>query len=445
MLNKKNYRTKTYLHFDHRVNITNAESYVTDPLKIARHSFLPLIHYVQSFEKKVDKKNIKYNNRPVKIKKRDIMYAGHWDNHIYKYYAEMLNNKFYNPFCIDENLNECITAYRNNKPNESNIEFAAEIINQIVEFKEAFILVGDFTHYFDKINHDILKKNLMRVINVNRLSEDWFNVYRSITKYGYYEKDFIEAKCGTKEFLKSKGQFSYFKQVKDFRAFQKENKIKYNKNGYGIPQGTAISAVFANVYAIDFDMNMKAIADWAGGMYRRYSDDFILVIPKKTNSLESFQRIEKKVIALAETNKICLQKDKTKIYLYENQKVINLVNKKFDHLDYLGFLFDGKSVRMRGKSPYKFYRKAKHLIEIAQVKKNKKDLKKLPYRKKIYLLYTDLGTKKKKMNNFIDYAKKAQMSFDNLSPKTDNLMMQQIKNRKKKIEKMLGVKIHTKV
>ncbi|HEM0173375.1 TPA: RNA-dependent DNA polymerase, partial [Listeria monocytogenes] len=73
---------------------------------------------------------------------------------------------------------------------------------------------------------------------------------------------------------------SYFENISKFREFQKDNKTLYNKNKFGIPQGSAISAVFANIYASEFDLKLKEIADEFSGIYRRYSDDFILVIPK---------------------------------------------------------------------------------------------------------------------------------------------------------------------
>jgi hypothetical protein len=101
MLDSNKYQTKTYLHFDHRVKIENAESYVTNPKRIARHIFLPFIHYVDSFEKYTGERNIECNNRPIKEKNRKIMYAGHWDNFIYKYYADEILNPKYNKFCLD--------------------------------------------------------------------------------------------------------------------------------------------------------------------------------------------------------------------------------------------------------------------------------------------------------------------------------------------------------
>ena len=94
MLDSTKYRSKRYLHFDHRVKIEKVESYVTDPKRIAVHSFLPFIHYVTSFDKNIGCKNPEMNNRPIKTKNRDIMYAGHLDNYIYKYYAETLNDNY---------------------------------------------------------------------------------------------------------------------------------------------------------------------------------------------------------------------------------------------------------------------------------------------------------------------------------------------------------------
>lgn len=100
---------------------------------------------------------------------------------------------------------------------------------------------------------------------------------------------------------------------------------------------------------------------------------------------------------------------------------------------------------MRGKSPYKFYRKAYKLIRRAKVVQRQKNLTKIPYRKKIYGLYTDLRFKRGKYGNFISYAQRAQRIFDNMCPITENLMMNQIVNHKRKIESKLGVRIHTKV
>lgn len=114
---------------------------------------------------------------------------------------------------------------------------------------------------------------------------------------------------------------------------------------------------------------------------------------------------------------------------------ISLINKVKKHFDYLGFIFDGKSVSMKSKSPYKFYRKAYKPIRRAKMVQRQKSLTKTPYQKEIYGLYTNLGLKRGKYGNFISYAKRAQRIFDNMSPSIENLMMNQIVNRKRKNRK----------
>jgi hypothetical protein len=379
---KKHFKKRKYLHFDKSINFKTVYGYVTNQDKIALHGFLPLLYYVDKTEKFIGQPNPKKDGRPIKEKTRDIMYAGHLDNYIYKYYSLVLNLR-YNQWVDDHEIDVCSIAYRDNKPNQSNINFAAEVINEIVNYKEAFIFVGDFTRFFDKIDHRILKKNLIRVLDKTQpqLPNDWYNIYRSITKHGYYVKEELNEILGSDRSFKTKKLCSYFENLKEFREFQKQNKPKYNKEMYGIPQGTALSGVFANVYAIDFDFEMQKIANRYNGLYRRYSDDFILIVPKKSG-LPDFKNIVKKIESLAVENRIDIQKEKTHQYKYTNSVIINLSDGSESHINYLGFIFDGKTVRIRGKSPYKFYRNAYILINKAKQTKAKKELKKLPYRKR---------------------------------------------------------------
>lgn len=441
MLDEKKYRTKKYIHFDCSVNIKTVEGYVTDADKVSVHSFLPLIHYVVSSEKFNQKKYKEKEMFFIDPKERDIKYAGHLDNHIYKYYSETLQSEYYNQWCIENNLDDCILAYRNNKKGKSNINFSAEIISKIVAMEESFVLVGDFAQYFDKIEHRQLKDNLLEVLDMEKLSSDLFNVFQSVTKYGYYERKLLDEIFGNVNDLKRRKIKSYFNQLSEFRQFKKKYKVCSNKAGIGIPQGTAISATLANIYAINFDKKVNKIALFYGGLYRRYSDDFIMVLPKKNfKEVSEFMELDKLIRNIAQENKIEIQESKTGIYEYRNREIVNLKNKEVDNLDYLGFVFDGKSVQMRGKGPYKFYRKARKLILKAQSVKMKKGLAKIPYRRSLYKLYTDLGIDEGH-GNYISYAKRSQKIFDEISPNTNNLMMNQIINRKKFIEKNLGIKL----
>ncbi|BCK42668.1 TPA: RNA-dependent DNA polymerase [Streptococcus suis] len=437
----RTYNTKQYKHIDRKISFDKVKNYVLNPLCVARHSFLPFIHYdlvIKKYIKQLKDGKIK---GIVKEKKRSIYYAGHLDSYIYRYYSDMLNEK-YDSWSGENNIDDLSVAYRINKPSQSNIHFAAKAISKIVECEASLIVIGDFESYFDTLNHFLLKKRLARVLKVDRLSEDWYNVFKSITKFGYLSKEILE-----RETTGEKG--AYFHNLQEFRNYRKVHKVQYNKKLFGIPQGSPISGVLANVYAVDFDIEMNSIAIQYNGFYQRYSDDFILVLPLKIDdksTINDFKdTILKRIEMLSSLNEISIQKEKLKCRLFRQREVQDVIQFKASQIDYLGFTFNGIDVKIREKSIGKFYRDAKKLIQKSYVIKRRKSLKKLPNRHKIYSLYTDFGKSERYRSNFIDYAKRAQRVFDKISPNTNNLMMEQLKNRKKIIEKALKYKIHSKI
>lgn len=113
---------------------------------------------------------------------------------------------------------------------------------------------------------------------------------------------------------------------------------------------------------------MKQIVDNHFGIYRRYSDDFILILPIRKD-INEYLYIENEVKYLGENYKIDIKYKKTNTFLYNNYEIVNLNTENIGQMDYLGFNFDGRNVRMRSKSVYKFYRKAKRLISYAQNRK----------------------------------------------------------------------------
>lgn len=90
-----NYKCKPYLHIDKRISINKVKNYIAEPKKIANHSFLPFLRYDKYFYKYVGYGKGEIENRPVKIKTRSLMYAGHLDSYIYKYYSELLNQSYF--------------------------------------------------------------------------------------------------------------------------------------------------------------------------------------------------------------------------------------------------------------------------------------------------------------------------------------------------------------
>ena len=94
----------------------------------------------------------KFKKGKVKVeKRRDICYAAHVDRCIYQYYSHLLS-ALYN-HCTDEDvLTEVAVAYRT-KLEKSNIQFAKAAYDFIRESKDCYVMIGDFTHFFDKNTH----------------------------------------------------------------------------------------------------------------------------------------------------------------------------------------------------------------------------------------------------------------------------------------------------
>lgn len=437
----RTYTSKQYKHIDKKISFDKVKNYVLNPLCVAGHSFLPFIHYnlvTKKYTKQLKSGGVR---GIIKEKKRSIYYAGHLDSYIYRYYSDILNEK-YDIWSGENNIDNLSVAYRTNKHSQSNIHFAAHAISKIFESDTSLVIIGDFENYFDTLDHFLLKKRLMRVLKVNRLPEDWYNIFKSVTKFGYLSKEELEEET-------TGGKGAYFHNLQEFRNYRKDHKVQYNKKAFGIPQGSSISGVLANIYAIDFDIEMSQIAIQYNGFYQRYSDDFILVLQLKTNKQSNINDFKNAILnsieELSNSNKIRIQKEKLECKLFRQRKIIDIAQYKPSQIDYLGFSFNGIDVKIREKSIGKFYRDAKKLIHKSHVLKRRKSLKKLPNRHKIYSLYTDFGRSTLYRSNFIDYAKRAQRIFDILSPNTNNTMMEQIKNRKKIIEKALRYRIHSRI
>ena len=224
-INLNLYRCKGYLHIDKQVSIHKVKNYIVKPEKIAHHSFLPFLCYDKVSEKYVGYGPGSLGNRPVKQKIRTIMYAGHLDSYIYKYYSDILNI-YYNEWITEAKLDKYSVAYRTNRKHQSNINFAAEAISFIEKQSNSYIIVGDFKNFFDTLDHKLLKERLAKILNVKQLPPDWYNIYKSLTKFAFIEKDSLNNSDNP---LVQKNNISYFKCIRDFRKFQKQYKCKLNK------------------------------------------------------------------------------------------------------------------------------------------------------------------------------------------------------------------------
>lgn len=429
----KNNKSRRYTHFDEKVSLDRIWDYISDKNKIKRHGFYPFIHYTLSY--------VKYNKKEgTKEKKREICYSAHIDRFIYQYYGFKIN-RVYNERLREDNIDEAVIAYRDNL-HKNNIHFAKQAIDFIRSSDHCYIMIGDFSNFFDKLDHVYLKKMLCDLLKVEELPPDYYAVYKNITRYSTWDlRDLLDLngmplnEKGIREF----NNLNVALPLQHFKKYKRQY-VKPHKELYGIPQGSAISAVLSNVYMLEFDKKISDFVKQNNGLYMRYSDDFIIVIPevscdKYKDKLTFIHTVIKSIPHLD------LQPDKTQLYQYSNKEItscnedflINVKNRS-NSIDYLGFAFNGREVRLRDKTVskyyYRMYRKLKTIVKNNGYTKNRRRIS----CKNIYLKYSIKGANIGK-GNFISYVKRAEQIFvdERAIVLVSNRHMQKIRKRLKKI------------
>jgi len=420
-MSKKIFKSRYYQHIDKTINIKYVEKKVKNKNFVINHGFYPFLSYTIESKKFSEKINENYHHW--KIKERPIKYAAHIDRYIYQWYSYNLNN-YYNEYCTKNNLNSAAIAYRTCLKGKTNIDFAAKAINFIKKCDSCYILVSDFSSFFDFISHDKLKNNICKIMNRDTLEEDWYRVFKSMTKYSYIEKHDIEeflisTGIETKESIKNKNNL--FDKICWKESKKKlKDKININKENYGIPQGSPLSGVFANVYMIDFDIKAQNYAKIKNGLYMRYSDDLIMIIPKE--EISSIRSVWKELSTIKEEYPtLKMNIDKTSGYLYEDNQIISLHEQIYgmqvsgNFVSYLGFSFDGKNVKFRDKTLTKFfyrlYRKIDSMVlrEKNRIQKGKKKHTKIDKHR----ILKELNSSQYESRRFIDYVNRAKKLFPN--------------------------------
>jgi len=296
------FKRRKYRHFDFPVCEVFATK-VMSPNFVALHTFLPLIHYTkkETRYKKVSgskKKEITHKNRPIK-------YASHRDACVFSFYAHLLEKKLEDQYNF-ENLSENVIAYR--AIGKSNYDFASEVFRFAKSNKPVSILAFDVSSFFDSLDHNLIKNRLKRILNVKSLPDDWMRIYKNITSFHFVDREELKSNAVFGARMEEK-RHNRIASVEELKAagikFHPNPEIEKGKRR-GIPQGTPISAVISNLYMLDFDVKMKEYCDSINAMYRRYSDDILVVCsPAHATSAEA------KVLSLIEAEKLEISPLKT--------------------------------------------------------------------------------------------------------------------------------------
>ncbi|MCR4436832.1 MAG: reverse transcriptase/maturase family protein [Clostridiales bacterium] len=405
----KNKSRRNYAHFDNRVSLDDVWGYINNPKNIETHSFYPFIHYIQTFNKYSKEKGI--------IKKeRELCYSAHIDRCIFQFYGYKLN-QLYNKRAENDGISNSAIAYRD-ELRKNNIHFAKQAIDFIRKKESCYIIIGDFTKFFDSLDHKYLKNMLNDLLGTKELPADYYAVYKNITKYSVWDLESLLDLNGlphSEDGIKKLNQLEKVLTLDQFKLYKKQY-VKKHEEDYGIPQGSAISAVLSNIYMLQFDKRINDYVCDNNGLYMRYSDDFIIVLPKRSEEVfkNQFTYINSIIKSIP---RLDLQPDKTQIFEFKdnfviscNELVLDRVNNGKNLLNYLGFTFDGNVVTIRDKTIskyyYRMYRKLKTIIKSNGVTKKGNKIS----CKNIYEKYSIKGIYKGK-GNFISYVKRAEMIF----------------------------------
>lgn len=419
------FKLKKYPHIGLPLNIGDRhkwiEKYVTSGDMVAKHSFLPFIHKttkVKKFRKEYNMEdgkinsNLKIDNKITRIaseKKRELFYASHLDSLIFSYYSFLLS-KEYEKKISQYNLNDVVNAYRSvpvniekkDGPNKCNIDFANDVFKYILDFQEDVFTVFafDISSFFDNLDHKILREIWAEVYGASKLPKDHFNVFKNITRFSHVDivdifeefKDKIytckpnklgellevkQKKIDCVKYLRNQNAIAFCKPKEFFKVKHKllqPSKTKKMKDGtikyrdFGIPQGSPISSVLANMYLLNFDKTIHAFMQKNGGIYRRYSDDMVVVC-----SSNNKEELAKLIYTEIEKYKLEIQPSKTQIFQFKREEDKLLCGQEFKscinwnkNFVYLGFEFDGQNVFLKSASLSGYYRKMKRSIRRAK-------------------------------------------------------------------------------
>lgn len=348
------FKKRSYRHFDDPVKESPIDLLV-EPSNVAQHAFLPLIRYTKSERRyKLDSMT---RLRKIKSKDRPICYASHKDACIYTYYAFQLNEMLEKKYRREETSDHAL-AYR--KGLGANYNFASDAYVFACDNSPVTIMAFDVEGFFDNLDHSILKSRLKSTLGVDRLPEDWYKLFKRLTRFHYVKLSRLKSHPDLNSRFEpgSYGRIAPIARVAKLGIPIIINQRVAKGRMCGIPQGTPISAVLSNVYMTDFDLHAKIFCDNIGAYYRRYSDD-ILVICKPQYS----EMVEQKIAELISNEKLVINSDKTEIAPFGHSMRCLDERKHRDVAQYLGFKLAVDGPYLREATMSRQWRKVKWAIK----------------------------------------------------------------------------------
>jgi len=429
---EKDFKIKGYTHFDYQFDFPSRKQEIKElvgsPAALKKHPFLPLV------KMQIKTPRFRYQEElkgpSLETKKRPISFASHFDTYLYSFYSFCLTKK-YQEYIRAHHFDQAVLAYRSDLDGKCNIQFAQEAFEYIKTKGDCTAITLDIKGYFDSIDHTLLKEKWCKVLNVAELPPDQYKVFQTLTKYTYVNRNTLLKHFSIKIKKLSSKMPNFLAHIPGtdfldkFKILRAHNLLVRNethelqpgefKRYFGIPQGSAISALLSNIYLIDCDKEMQEKAASEGFLYKRYCDDILIVCEtKRAYELQEFaikkikqynlviQHRKTELIEFCKNSKGQMRGFNLKKIADELPSQINSSNEQhfYKSVQYLGFEFNGKDILIRSSSLSRYFRKMKKRISktvsMAYSENSRGDK---IFKQQLFHRYTHLGKR-----NFLHYA-----------------------------------------
>lgn len=377
------FKPRGYKHFDVPIGEEFAERH-SNASRVTKNSWLPLICYTKKI------KRYKPLLGVTKFKAREIMYASHRDACILSKYSHDLSCLLEDKY-VQLGLSDAVIAYR--KLGRSNYDFSASAYRFIVQNRPCVAVCYDISGFFDNLDHKILKDRLKHILSVDELSEDWYQVFRYVTRFQYVLLECLRNHRILADRLKSRSR-APIATIREIKSLGID--IFPNDKSRGIPQGTPISSSMSNLYMLEVDREMVEMAAKYNALYQRYSDDILIVCDERIEG-----EICNTFLSLMKMHKLEINHTKT--------DRADFTVSGSNTFQYLGFNIDEDGAVIRHTSLARQWRKARRSLR--RIRKAGLEAMLSGSASKIYTSELRRRFQPIGIRNFSDYARRAAKAF----------------------------------
>lgn len=382
-------KERNYTHFDVPLSEPERAGFSVTDTQLSQHEFWPLLGFTKIHRRlRFDRDRGRY----WEAKPREIKFGSHRDAAVLEFYCQRLGKK-YEAHLQQTKFGDSVLAYRSGVGD--NVAQAGSLFREIRARENVIAIAMDIKGFFDNVDHEILFAALKKVLAAERLSDADHKVFKTMTRFAWVDSDALTERLGRRTAVG--GRICSAREFREKVRNPKPGIVQANPDPFGIPQGTPLSGLYANISMLEFDRIIFNYIKKRGGTYRRYSDDIAIVIPETVDVALVLRHVGQRLKRCG----LNLNPSKTEISHFRSISGVQSTKRAFQ---YLGFTFDGQRTLIRASSLNRYYAKMRRGIR-AKVRAARE--KGVPrdqiYMRELFRRYTHFG----KNRNFPRYAYRA--------------------------------------